>query len=78
MNQTNDFQERGDDLERHRQERRALRGEKLCPFSLSNPNGPKPCTPDCKFYRDIKDNECIFHELRSISWNTSGKSKKAR
>ena len=78
MNQTNDFQERGDDLERHRQERRALRGEKFCPFSLSNPNGLRPCTPDCKFYRNIKNNECIFHELRSISWNTSDQAKRGR
>ena len=78
MNQENDFQKRGDGIERHRQEHKALRGKKFCPFSLSNPNGPRPCMPDCKFYRNIKDNECIFHELRSISWNTSEQSKKAR
>lgn len=78
MNQENDFQKRGEDQLKRNQEYLALEGKKLCPFSLSNPTGPKPCTPHCKFYRDIKDNECLMFELRSVSWNTSDQAKRGR
>ena len=56
-----------------REERRLAYGEKLCPFSFSNPNGPMGCTANCKLYRSekvTKDYECTFSELRSNSWNT--------
>ena len=54
-----------------REEKRFSNGEKLCPHSFSNPNGPIVCTPDCKLYRkDPKGYECTYQELRSTSWNT--------
>jgi len=43
--------------------------EKICPFSMSHPDGPKPCTPQCILYRPKKRGyECYFMELQSISW----------
>lgn len=44
---------------------------KICPFSLSHPEGPVACTPHCNLYRQGKgDYECFIKELQAISWST--------
>ena len=74
MTEKNDYKQRAEDLARRSRENRANNEKKFCPFSFSNPNGPRPCTPDCKLYRkQPKGYECTFQELRAISWNTKNK-----
>jgi hypothetical protein len=54
-----------------REEIKSSNGERLCPLSFSNPNGPINCTPECQLYRTKnvpKGFECTFQELRSTSW----------
>ena len=71
MTQTNEFNQRGNEAIERSQ---ANGNDKFCPFSQGHPNGPQPCNPNCKLHRsELKGYECIFHELRAITWNTKKK-----
>lgn len=54
--------------------------DKICPFSMSHPDGLKLCTPQCMLYRPKKRGyECYLMELQSISWFLKkGKSRPAQ
>jgi hypothetical protein len=72
MQETNEFQQRGDYAIDKSQARQASE-EKICPF-MSRSGAFMVCTPKCKLYRNLKDFECYFQELRSIAWNTNKKN----
>lgn len=76
MNVENNFQQRGEYAIDKSQARQA-REERICPF-MSKVGAFMVCTPKCKLYRDLKDFECYFQELRSIAWNTNKKNQFVR
>lgn len=77
MSNTNEFDQQGEEALNRSRERQE-REEKICPF-LSTPSSPTACNPKCKLYRkEHRNNECMFFEMRSISWNTSKKGSPVR